>query len=151
MTNGPYGPSDGPSPKNSRDRGLANEQRLVALGQAVDRREGNAPRRSKPTSVFRPRNWVIAGLSLIVLVVAVVAGVVAGVVEGVVATGAAVVGVVAEEVDDGSVVVVMTCLSGSGYAPSWIQICQSRPSWRKARICSRRQILTFAPLSKRPF
>ena len=29
----------------------------------------------------------------------------------------------------------MTCLSGSGYAPSWIQICQSRPSWPNA-YCS---------------
>ena len=70
--NGPTsGPTDGS--RASRRRALANEQRLVALGEAVDRQNGNAPKRHRRPR-RRGRIWLIAGISVVVIVVGVVGG-----------------------------------------------------------------------------
>ncbi len=70
--NGPTsGPTDGS--RASRRRALANEQRLVALGEAVDRQNGNTPKRHRRPR-RRGRIWLIAGISVVVIVVGVVGG-----------------------------------------------------------------------------
>ncbi|HEY5439454.1 MAG TPA: LCP family protein [Acidimicrobiales bacterium] len=68
---GSSGPTDGS--RSAKKRALANEHRLVALGEAVDRKAGQTPkRRRKPRR--RGRTWIIAGLSVIVLVAGVIGG-----------------------------------------------------------------------------
>jgi LCP family protein required for cell wall assembly len=54
-------------------RRLANEQRLVALGEAVDRRQnGGKPVRRRRGG--RGRKWIIAGVALVVVLVALLGG-----------------------------------------------------------------------------
>jgi LCP family protein required for cell wall assembly len=65
------GPTDGS--RASRRRALANEQRLVALGDAVDRQNGNAPKRHRRPR-RRGRAWIITGIAVVVIVVGVVGG-----------------------------------------------------------------------------
>jgi LCP family protein required for cell wall assembly len=65
------GPTDGS--RAARRRSLANEQRLVALGEAVDRQNGNAPKR-RHRSRRRGRAWIIAGVAVIVVIGGVIGG-----------------------------------------------------------------------------
>ncbi len=65
------GPSDGS--RAARRRALANEQRLVALGEAVDRKNGNAPKRHRRPR-RRGRAWIIAGVSVVVVIAGVIGG-----------------------------------------------------------------------------
>src|SRR5665213_4542639 len=68
---GSSGPTDGS--RSAKKRALANEHRLVALGEAVDRKTGQkSKRRRKPRR--RGRTWIIAGLAVIVLVAGVIGG-----------------------------------------------------------------------------
>jgi LCP family protein required for cell wall assembly len=66
----PRGPSERPS--GAKRRALANESRLVALGDAVDRQSGKTPKRRRPRR--RGRTWLIAGVSVIVVLVGVLGG-----------------------------------------------------------------------------
>lgn len=74
MADGSNGAPRGPSERSSgaKRRALANESRLVALGDAVDRQSGKAPQRRKKRR--RGRTWLIAGVSVIVLIVGVLGG-----------------------------------------------------------------------------
>ena len=65
------GPTDGS--RAARRRALANEQRLVALGEAVDRQNGNAPKRHRRPR-RRGRAWIIAGIAVVIIIVGVVGG-----------------------------------------------------------------------------
>src|SRR5579863_6743558 len=56
----------------AKRRALANESRLVALGEAVDRQSGKTPKRRRRRR--RGRTWMIAGVSVIVLIVGVLGG-----------------------------------------------------------------------------
>lgn len=69
--NGPSGPTDGS--RSARKKALANEHRLVALGDAVDRQNGNAPKHHR-----RPRRWGRIWFLAGVVVVVVIAGVIGG-------------------------------------------------------------------------
>jgi LCP family protein required for cell wall assembly len=71
----PNSRNSGRGSAGSNRKGIANEDRLVALGQAVDRRQGiERPRRhAKPSSRSR-RNWLIAGIAAVMAVVVVVGG-----------------------------------------------------------------------------
>jgi LCP family protein required for cell wall assembly len=74
MADGSNGAPRGPSERSSgaKRRALANESRLVALGDAVDRQTGKAPKRRRRRR--RGRTWLIAGVSVIVLIVGVLGG-----------------------------------------------------------------------------
>ena len=74
MADGSNGAPRGPSDRSSgaKRRALANESRLVALGDAVDRQSGRAPKRRRRRR--RGRSWLIAGVSVIVLIVGVLGG-----------------------------------------------------------------------------
>src|SRR5487761_408814 len=74
MADGRNGAPRGPSERSSaaKHRALANEGRLMALGEAVDRRSGRTPKRRRRRR--RGKTWLIASLSLIVLIVGVVGG-----------------------------------------------------------------------------
>jgi LCP family protein required for cell wall assembly len=74
MADGSNGAPRGPSERSSgaKRRALANESRLVALGEAVDRQSGKAPKGRRRRR--RGRTWLIAGLSVIVLIVGVLGG-----------------------------------------------------------------------------
>src|SRR5664280_1667929 len=65
------GPTDGS--RAARRRALANEQRLTALGEAVDRQNGNASKRHRRPR-RRGRAWIIAGIAVVVIVVGVIGG-----------------------------------------------------------------------------
>jgi len=75
MAEGPNGFPGGPSDSTpgAKKGSLANEQRLVALGQAVDRRAGLTPS-TRHAKRHRGRNWAIVGLVVVGLIVAVVGG-----------------------------------------------------------------------------
>ncbi len=66
----PRGPAERSS--GAKRRALANESRLVALGDAVDRQSGKTPKRRKRRR--RGRTWLIAGVAVIVLIVGVLGG-----------------------------------------------------------------------------
>ena len=74
MADGSNGAPRGPSERSSgaKGRALANESRLVALGDAVDRRSGRTPKRRRKRR--RGRTWLIAGVSGLVLIVGVLGG-----------------------------------------------------------------------------
>src|ERR1700722_1196742 len=74
MADGGNGVSRGQSDRSSgaKRRALANEGRLMALGDAVDRQSGKAPKRRKKRR--RGRTWLIAGVSVIVLIVGILGG-----------------------------------------------------------------------------
>src|ERR1035438_1178837 len=74
MADGSDGAPRGPSERSSaaKRRALANEGRLVALGDAVDRQSGRTPKRHRRRARGRP--WLIGGLSVIVLIVGVLGG-----------------------------------------------------------------------------
>ena len=74
MADGSNGAPRGPSERSSgaKRRALANESRLVALGDAVDRQSGKAPKRRKKRR--RERTWLIAGVAVLVLIVGVLGG-----------------------------------------------------------------------------
>jgi LCP family protein required for cell wall assembly len=74
MADGSNGAPRGPSERSSaaKRRALANEGRLVALGDAVDRQSGRTPKRHRRRR--RGRTWLIAGVSVIVLIVGVLGG-----------------------------------------------------------------------------
>jgi LCP family protein required for cell wall assembly len=74
MADGSNGAPRGPSERSSaaKRRALANEGRLVALGDAVDRQSGRTPKRRRRRR--RGRTWLIAGVSVIVLIVGVLGG-----------------------------------------------------------------------------
>lgn len=66
---------DRPRTSASQKRRIANEQRLLALGEAVDRRTGVArksPRGSRVRNV--KRNWIIAGVSVVTAIAVVLGG-----------------------------------------------------------------------------
>src|ERR1700690_2244077 len=74
MADGSNGAPRGPSERSSaaNRRGIANEGRLMALGDAVDRQSGRTPKRRRRRR--RGRAWLIAGLSVLVLIVGVLGG-----------------------------------------------------------------------------
>ena len=73
MADGPYSVSGASEDSAAtKRRALANEQRLMALGQAVDRQSGVTPKRRKPRR--RGRRWIIAGVVACGLVVALLGG-----------------------------------------------------------------------------
>src|ERR1035441_5538389 len=74
MADGSNGAPRSPSERSSgaKRRALANEGRLVALGDAVDRQSGRTPKRHRRRR--RGRTWLIAGVSVIVLIVGVLGG-----------------------------------------------------------------------------
>src|SRR3984885_15363457 len=74
MADGSNGAPRGPSERTpgAKRRALANESRLMALGDAVDRQSGRAPKRRRRAR--RGRTWLIAGVSVIVLIVGVLGG-----------------------------------------------------------------------------
>src|ERR1700678_1984166 len=74
MADGSNGAPRGPSERSSgaKRRALANESRLVALGDAVERKSGKAPKRRRRRR--RGRTWLIAGVAVIVLIVGVLGG-----------------------------------------------------------------------------
>jgi LCP family protein required for cell wall assembly len=57
----------------SQENGLANGDRLIALGDAVDRKSVNGAKHAR-RRVSRRRKWLYAGVALIVLIVGVVGG-----------------------------------------------------------------------------
>ena len=61
----PRGPSDHSAA--ARQRALANEQRLVALGDAVDRQSGVRTKHRR-TGIRRPRTWALVGIVLVLLI-----------------------------------------------------------------------------------
>jgi LCP family protein required for cell wall assembly len=69
--NGPSGPTDGS--RSARKKALANEHRLVALGDAVERQNGNTPKRHRRPR-RRGRAWLIAGIAVVVVVAGVIGG-----------------------------------------------------------------------------
>src|SRR6202142_4443260 len=75
MADGSNGAPRGPSERSSaaNRRAVANEGRLMALGDAVDRKEGRTPKRRRRRR-RRGRAWLIAGLSVLVLIVGVLGG-----------------------------------------------------------------------------
>src|SRR5665213_3783149 len=66
----PRGPSDRSTA--AKRRALANEGRLMALGDAVDRQSGGTPKRRRRRR--RGRTWLVASVSVIVLIVGVLGG-----------------------------------------------------------------------------
>ncbi|MGB8197334.1 MAG: LCP family protein [Acidimicrobiales bacterium] len=74
MADGSNGAPRGPAERSSgaKRRALANESRLVALGEAVDRQSGKTPKRGRRRR--RGRTWLIASISVIVLIVGVLGG-----------------------------------------------------------------------------
>jgi LCP family protein required for cell wall assembly len=74
MADGSNGVPRGQSDRSSgaKRRALANESRLVALGDAVDRQSGRTPKRRKKRR--RGRTWLIAGVSVIVLIAGILGG-----------------------------------------------------------------------------
>lgn len=60
-------PRGHPESAAARSRALANEQRLVDLGAAVDRQSGVKPKRRR-TGLRRPRTWATAGIALVLLI-----------------------------------------------------------------------------------
>src|SRR5579863_7624081 len=74
MADGSNGAPRGPSERTSaaKRRAIANEGRLMALGEAVDRKAGRTPKRRRRHR--RGRAWLIAGLSVLVLIVGVLGG-----------------------------------------------------------------------------
>ena len=75
MADGSRGAPASPSERSSeaRQRGLANESRLAALGEAVERKSGNTSKRHRPRR-RRGRSWLYAGVAVIVLIVGVLGG-----------------------------------------------------------------------------
>ena len=76
MADGEFGAPRRPNvdAANANKRALANEQRLKALGEAVDRQSGLTPKRSRGRTGFRrPRNWFI-GVGVVILLIVGVAG-----------------------------------------------------------------------------
>ena len=69
MADGRHSAPRGPSENSAaaRKRALANEQRLVALGNAVDRRAGVKPKLRR-TGFGRRPTWAIIGVVLVVLI-----------------------------------------------------------------------------------
>src|SRR5271156_3515926 len=74
MADGSNGAPRSPAERSSgaKRRALANEGRLVALGDAVDRQTGRTPKRRRRRR--RGRTWLIAGVSVVVLIVGVLGG-----------------------------------------------------------------------------
>jgi LCP family protein required for cell wall assembly len=74
MADGSNGAPRGPSERNSdaKRRALANESRLRALGDAVDRKSGKEPKRHRRRR--RGRTWLYSGVAVIVLIVGVLGG-----------------------------------------------------------------------------
>src|SRR5579863_982796 len=74
MADGSNGVPPGQSERSSgaKRRALANESRLMALGDAVDRQSGKTPTRRKKHR--RGRKWLIAGVAVIVLIVGILGG-----------------------------------------------------------------------------
>ncbi len=71
-TNGPRRSSS--ESAGARRRALANEQRLLALGEAVDRRTGVARKQPRQGGKNTKRNVVIVGVSLLLVIVLVLGG-----------------------------------------------------------------------------
>src|SRR5208283_5730614 len=72
----PNGSDDSPAePRSTRRsrRELANQDRLVALGEAVDQKRGTRHRRKK-VRAHRVRRGIIMGLVVVVVLIAVVVG-----------------------------------------------------------------------------
>ncbi len=69
--NGASRPTDGS--RSAKSRALANEHRLVALGEAVDRQAGRTPKRHRQPR-RRARRWVIAALAVVLLIGGVLGG-----------------------------------------------------------------------------
>lgn len=60
---------------SARRRALANEQRLLALGEAVDRRTGVTRKKPRTGGRFNTkRNWIIAGITVVLAFIVVVGG-----------------------------------------------------------------------------
>jgi LCP family protein required for cell wall assembly len=57
----------------SQESGLANGERLIALGDAVDRKSTNGAKHAR-RRVSRRRKWLYAGVAVVVLIVGVVGG-----------------------------------------------------------------------------
>jgi LCP family protein required for cell wall assembly len=76
MSDGRHSAPRGQSKKSeAAKRALANEQRLVALGEAVDRQNGIEPRRPKlPRARRRRRNLIISGIVVVGLLVVLLGG-----------------------------------------------------------------------------
>ena len=77
MADGEFGAPRRPNvdAANANKRALANEQRLKALGEAVDRQSGLTPKRARGRTGFRrPRNWFIGVGVVILLIVGVIGG-----------------------------------------------------------------------------
>ncbi len=79
MADGPFGPSRGAADDaaTAKMRAMANEKRLVALGQAVDERSGiktKSQRRGGRRRVRRGRNWLIGVAVVVVVIVGLVFG-----------------------------------------------------------------------------
>ncbi|MGD0852048.1 MAG: LCP family protein [Acidimicrobiales bacterium] len=74
MADGSNGDPSGRTERSSgaKRRALANEGRLAALGDAVDRQSGKVPKRRRRRR--RGRTWLIAGVAVIVLIGGVLGG-----------------------------------------------------------------------------